>query len=290
MGLRFKFNLVLLAVFLAGLAIAAYVSSTLLDRQAREQVLREARLVLQAAMAVRSYTVDKVRPYLLEQMDRQFLPQTVPAFAATETLNEFRRKYPNYGYKEATLNPTNPRDRPADWEADIIHSFRNQPARSEVTGERETPLGLMLYIAHPIRIDSPGCLQCHSTPNVAPPSMLKIYGPTNGFGWKLEEIVGAQIVTLPMSVALDNAERTFRSLMISLMAVLAAVFVALNLLLSWLILRPVALLSAAADRISTGDFTEPEFAVNGKDEVAVLASSFNRMRRSLEKAMQMLGA
>jgi hypothetical protein len=43
---------------------------------------------------VRSYTVDKVRPHLIGQMDRQFLPQTVPAFAATETLNELRKKYP----------------------------------------------------------------------------------------------------------------------------------------------------------------------------------------------------
>jgi hypothetical protein len=44
-------------------------------------------------------------------MDKQFLPQTVPAYAATETLAQLRKKYPNYDYKEATLNPTNPRDR-----------------------------------------------------------------------------------------------------------------------------------------------------------------------------------
>jgi hypothetical protein len=47
-------------------------------------------------------------------------------------------------------------------------------------------------------------------------------------------------------------------------------------------------MSQAADKISTGDFNEPEFNEKGKDEVAVLGSSFNRMRRSLEKAMQMI--
>ncbi|MBN8451509.1 DUF3365 domain-containing protein [Accumulibacter sp.] len=288
MGLRLKFNLVLLAVFLAGFAVTGYVSRTLLDRHAREQVLGEARLVMEAALAVRGYTVDQVRPHLVGQMDKVFLPQTVPAFAATETLNHLRRKYTNYAYKEATLNPTNLRDRPADWEADLIHSFRNRADQKEISGERDTPTGRLLYVAHPIRIESPACLQCHSTPDVAPPSMIRIYGPANGFGWKLDEVVGAQVVSVPMSVPLENAAQAFRTFMLSLAAVFVVVFIVLNLLLSWLIIRPVTRLSAAADKVSTGDFEQPEFAEKGGDEVAVLASSFNRMRRSLEKAMQMI--
>ncbi|MBL8393959.1 MAG: DUF3365 domain-containing protein [Candidatus Accumulibacter sp.] len=288
MGLRLKFNLVLCAVFLAGFAVAGYVSRTLLDRHAREQVLGEARLVMEAALAVRGYTVDQVKPHLLDRMDKQFLPQTVPAFAATETLNQLRKKYANYAYKEATLNPTNLRDRAADWEADLIQTFRNHAERQEISGERGTPTGPVLYIAHPIRIESPACLQCHSTPDAAPPAMLKIYGSANGFGWKLDEVVGAQLVSVPMSVPLENAAQAFRTFMISLAAVFAAVFVVLNLLLSWLIIRPVSRMSVAADKISTGDFDHPEFAETGNDEVAVLASSFNRMRRSLEKAMQMI--
>jgi protein-histidine pros-kinase len=279
---------VLLAVFLAGFSVTGYVSRTLLDRHAREQVLGEARLVMEAALAVRAYTVDEVRPHLAGQMDKVFLPQTVPAFAATETLNHLRRKYANYAYKEATLNPTNLRDRPTDWEADLIHSFRNRAEQKEISGERDTPTGRLLYVAHPIRIESPACLQCHSTPDVAPPSMIRIYGPANGFGWKLDEVVGAQVVSVPMSVPLENAAQAFRTFMVSLAAVFALVFIVLNLLLSWLIIGPVTRLSAAADKVSTGDFEQPEFSEKGSDEVAVLASSFNRMRRSLEKAMQMI--
>jgi len=60
-------------------------------------------------------------------------------------------------------------------------------------------------------------------------------------------------------------------------------------MLSWLIVRPIRKMSEAADKISTGNFAEPEFKEKGGDEVAVLGSSFNRMRRSLEKAMQMIG-
>ena len=119
--------------------------------------------------------------------------------------------------------------------------------------------------------------------------MLKVYGEANGFGWKHNEIVGAQVVTVPMDVPLRKAERAFTTFMISLAAVFFSVFVVLNIMLSWLIVRPIRRMSEAADKISTGDFGVPEFAEKGRDEVSVLGSSFNRMRRSLEKAMQMIG-
>ena len=288
MGLRLKFNLVLLVVFLAGFGVAGYISHDLLFRHAREQVLAEARLVMEAALAIRGYTVSQVRPHLDSIMHEQFLPQTVPAYAATETLAELRKKYPNYNYKEATLNPTNPRDRASDWEADLVQNFRNRPDSKEITGQRDTPTGRSLYVAHPIRIETAACLPCHSTPGVAPPSMIKVYGNANGFGWKLNEVVGAQVVSVPMSVPLENANQAFRTFMVSLAGVFGAVFVVLNLMLSSLIIGPVSRMSAAADKISTGDFDQPEFPEEGKDEVAVLANAFNRMRRSLEKAMQMI--
>jgi protein-histidine pros-kinase len=287
-GLRFKFNLVLFGVFLAGFGVAGYISHDLLHRQARDRVLGEGRLVMEAALAIRGYTVGQVKPHLIGLMDREFLPQTIPAYAATETLAELHKKYPDYDYKEATLNPTNPRDRAADWEADLINTFRNRADSREISGQRDTPTGPALYIAHPIRIESPACLTCHSTPDAAPASMLKVYGAANGFGWKLNEVVGAQVVSVPMSVPLENAGQAFRTFMVSLAAVFVAVFVALNLMLSWLIIGPVSRMSAAADKVSTGDFDQPEFPEGGRDEVAVLASSFNRMRRSLEKAMQMI--
>lgn len=289
MGLRLKFNLVLIVVFLAGFAAAGWVSRQLLLENARDEVVRDARLMMEAALSVRAYTVDQIRPHLIKQMDEVFLPQTVPAFAATEAISTLRKKYAEYSYKEAVLNPTNPRNRTADWEADLVQQFRQYPDRGEIVAERQTTTGRNLFIAKPIQISNPACLQCHSTPAAAPPSMLKIYGEANGFGWKHNEIVGAQVVTVPMDVPLRKAERAFTTFMISLAAVFLSVFVVLNVMLSWLIVRPIRRMSEAADKISTGDFGVPEFAEKGRDEVSVLGSSFNRMRRSLEKAMQMIG-
>src|SRR5262249_47398764 len=216
------------------------------------------------------------------QLMRTFLPQSLPAFAATETFNALREQHPEYAYKEAVLNPTNPRDKALDWEADIISEFRNDPQLKDFRGARDTPIGQALYLARPIRT-SEGCLRCHSTPEAAPVSMVKLYGAVNGFGWKDGETVGVQIVSVPMTVALDKADQAFRTFMTSLVAVFAVAFVVLNLALSRLIIRPIVQMARAADQVSTGSVNVPEFSTNGRDEIAVLALSFNRLRRSLEK-------
>jgi len=260
----------------------------MLQDNAREEVLRNARLMMDIALAVRAYTVEQVKPHFDKQLRDVFLPQTVPAFAATETLSHIQKKYRDYGYKEATLNPTNPRDRATDREADIVQQFRHSPAFTELVSERSGGTGRILYIAKPIQISNPACLQCHSVPAAAPASMLKVYGETSGFGWKHMEIVGAQVVTVPMAIPVMKADRAFTTFMASLAVVFLVVFIALNVMLSWLIVRPIRRMSSAADQVSNGDFAVPEFSDAGRDEVALLDTSFNWMRRSLEKAMQML--
>src|SRR2546425_12952780 len=117
--LRLKFNLALLFVFALGFAGSGYLSYNLLHKNARDEVLRNAGVMMEAALSMRQYTVSQVRDKLVQKED-EFLPQTVPAFAATEMMNQLRKKYPDYAYKEAALNPTNPRDRAVDWEADVV--------------------------------------------------------------------------------------------------------------------------------------------------------------------------
>ena len=288
MGLRLKFNLVLVAVFLVGFAVAGLTSRQLLLANARDEVVRNARLMMDATAAVRAYTVEQIKPVLEPQLAEVFLPQVVSAYATTETMARLHKKYPDYGYKEAALNPTNPRNRVTDWEADIVQQFRENAQSVELIFERMGPTGRLLHIAKPIQITNVGCLTCHSTPANAPQTMIKIYGEANGFGWKHNEIIGAQVVTIPMEIPMANAERALKTFMASLAGVFAVVFIVLNLMLSWLIVHPIRKLSLAADKISTGDFDVPEFTEGGKDEVAVLGGAFNRMRRSLVKAMQMI--
>ena len=118
--------------------------------------------------------------------------------------------------------------------------------------------------------------------------MVKIYGPANGFGWKLNEVIGAQIVSVPMDLPIRNANRAFVTFMSSLAVVFAVLFVILNMMLTAMIVQPITQLSAAAEQISKGRLDAAEFPDTGKDEVSQLGQAFNRMRRSLEKAIALI--
>jgi HAMP domain-containing protein len=144
-----------------------------------------------------------------------------------------------------------------------------------------------LSVSRPLKVDSKDCLVCHSTPNVAPAVMIDVYGSENGFGWNLNEVIGAQIVSVPMQVALDRANSTFFKFIGGATLIFALVLAMLNLLLHFVVIRPIRAMSALASDISTGDLSGDEFPVKGKDEIASLAQSFNRMRRSLVSAMNL---
>lgn len=287
MGLRLKFNLVLLVVFLLGLAITGYDSYELLHRKAREEVLRDAGLMMEVALSMSGYTNTQIRP-LIPYSEEVFHAQSVPAYSATEIMKSLLRKYPGYGYKEAVLNPTNPNNRAVEWEVDLVNGFRGDPSRSEISGVRMTATGPSLYLARPFQVRDKACLACHSTAAAAPPAMVKIYGPNNGFGWRHMEVVGAQIVSVPMSLPTESANRAFYAFLVSLTLVFVVLFIILNIMMSLLIVRPITRMSEAADQVSTGNMEVPEFEESGGDEVALLAKSFNRMRRSLEKAIELI--
>jgi len=288
MKLLLKFNLVFVLIFLLGLVATGAMTRRMLERNAQQETLQQARLLLEKALAVRSYTSTQVAPLLETQMKYAFLPQSVPAFSATEVLARIQKNHPEYAYKEATLNPTNPRDRALEWEADVIAEFRKSADLKEFIGERDTPAGRALYIARPIRIADGACLRCHSTVETAPRTLVEKYGPANGFGWQLGEVVGAQMVSVPTAVPLARAHAAWALFMGMLSAVFVLIAVALNAMLWWLVIRPVTKLARLADRVSLGELSAPGFASGAHDEIGRLAASFTRMRRSLVQAMKML--
>jgi protein-histidine pros-kinase len=286
--LIWKFNAVLLAIFVVGFALCGAISYTVLQSNAREEILDNARMMMESALSSSSYTNAQITPLLQTQLKYTFLPQSVSAYAATEQFNDLRKKYPDYSYKEATLNPTNPRDRATDWEADLVNQFRNDSTKVELVGQRDTPTGRSLYLARPIKITDPACIVCHSTPANAPKTMIELYGPANGFGWKVNDIVGAQIVSVPSALPIQRANRTFRVFMLLLTLVFALAFVLLNVMLHTMVIQRIKQLSKLADEVSLGHLESAQFSSKSKDEIGVLTEALSRMNKSLVQAIKML--
>jgi HAMP domain-containing protein len=288
MNVRTKFNLLMLLAFIVGVGLAGGLSYRLVQDNARRDVLEQAAMMVGEAGAISEYTEHEIAPLLADQLNRGFLPQSIPFWAAQTNFRTLQKQFPDYSFRQLAANPTNPADRPVDWQADIIEAFRHDAAKTELITQRDTPTGPILSLSRPITVSDKGCLQCHSTPAAAPAGMVDLYGPNNGFGWKLGEIVGAQIVSVPMRVALERANQTFVTVMGGIVAVFLVVIVLLNVLLHYVIIRPVRAISASANEVSMGNMEAPELTVRGRDEIASLAASFNRMRRSLANALTML--
>jgi len=285
MKLKLKFNLMMLIVFSIAFSISGYFSYNQLNENAKNEVLSNAGVLMETVLSARNWAVAEVGPNLREPEEGEdFLMMGVPAYAANKVMEDVKKRYPDYNYREAVLNPLNTKHLAAEWERKLINQFRADSKLNELWGIRTSSKGSFLYLARPIDIPKSGCLGCHTTPEKSPPQLVQMYGTQNGYGWKLKEIVGAQIVTVPLGVPIANAEKSFTAFMTTLGIVFVVLFVLIDFMLTRLVIRPLNKMSIAADEISKGNLKVEEFSEKGKDEVAHLAASFNRMKRSLEKA------
>jgi protein-histidine pros-kinase len=287
MGLRLKFNLMLLAVALAGMLLFELASTPILQSLATDEVLQSSRIMMESALGARKYTSEQIAPILEPQMQTTFRPQAVSAYAAKKNFDVLRATYTDYVYREAALNPTNLEDRATDWEADVINDFRSHPDKKEIVLRRETPTGPTINLARPL-VAKPACLVCHSTPAAAPQSMIAIYGNQNGFGWHAGDIVGAQIVSVPMGLAQSRADRVRTLFLVPYLIVFGMLFLLLNLLLDLMVIGPIGRMAKTAEAVSLGQMDAPEYVRGGGDQIAKLSRSINLMRRSLEEALRML--
>lgn len=291
-----KLNIILLIIVLIIIVINSLILSQILQKNAEREIASQASLLIETMGAVREYTSTQVNPQLAPRLETedQFLPQTVPGYSAREVFEKLRKRevdrvavYDDFFYKEATLNPTNLRDKADKFESTIVDKFRAQGGQKELSGFRSLSGGDIFYVARPISVSKQTCLRCHSTPEVAPKSQITTYGSENGFGWKLNEIVGAQIVSVPASKVIDDAHRLQFLIIGVLVAGCFIAIVILNVFLKTSIIKPLTQMSHWSKQVSTGA-TNTDFEYPAKDEIGILASSLNRMKVSLEMAMKML--
>lgn len=286
-----KLNFLLLLIFLGVVGTSGLALSKILGDNAKEKVASQAFLLLETMSSVRDYTADQINPQLAPRLEKEdlFLPQTVPAYSAREVFEKLRTReqYSNFFYKEATLNPTNPRDKADAFETNIVEKFREQSGLQEVTGFRSLPSGEIFYVARPLVISEQSCLRCHSTPEQAPKSQISTYGRDNGFGWKLNEIIGAKVISVPASAVFNEARRLQILVIGSLSVFFLLAMIIINLFLKFAVTNPLKRMAKLSKQVSTGDM-KGEFEHPAHDEIGILAASLNRMKVSLEMAMNML--
>ena len=288
MNLLTKLNLILAATIMPGLILATVNFYLLAEDNALQQVNDQAELVMQEVLAVRSYTINEIRPLLNQNNNSEFHLQALASYAAAQTADLLRQSRPHYNYREAMFNPTNPRDKATPEEEEIIRRFVDDPNLVRQEGDLEVDGVRARYLAYPIRLINPKCLACHGEPEEAPAAMIEKYGDTAGFGWKLNEVIGMELVTVPYTLSDSLASKTFWRYLIFMALIFLLLFLVLNIAIRRMVLTPVVRLTRMAEEISEGSLKGVELKVNGNDELAQMASTFNHMRRRVIKTVQMV--
>lgn len=288
--LGLKLNILLAIILLFLTIISGLILSRVLQNYAQQVIVDRASMLMETMNSIRNYTSTQINPELSSRLETEevFLPQTVPAYSAREVFEHLRsnEQYNQFFYKEATLNPTNIRDKADKFETEIINYFRDD-SEEQKQGFRSIPGGEIFYIARPLKITKESCLRCHSYPKIAPASLISSYGSDNGFGWKLNEIVGAQIISVPSSQVLNAAHKLRYLVMSKIIIFLFLASILLNLFLKFTITDPLKKMSNSSKQLSMGDMNM-EFEQKTNDEIGILAASLNRLKVSLKMAMDML--
>ncbi len=287
--LRQKFTILLLVILIVGLSLSGLALSYLLRQNAKEEITSTAFMLMETMISVRQYTSSQVNPILVDKLNTEFLPQSVPGYSAREVFENLRNKpgYRDFFYKEATLNPTNLRDKADSFETQIIERFRKDNKFKQLSGFRTLPGGDVFYTARPLIVSEQKCLECHDTPERAPKSMIARYGTAGGFNWKLGEIVGAQIITVPATKVIQKANQSSVFIIGLVSVVFVIVIFLVNVFLNRQVVRPLKRITRVAEEVSTGHM-DVEFEQLSNDEIGNLAKAFKRMKLSLEMAMKRL--
>jgi len=285
-----RFTLLLLLFFAGSIAISGVALYRLVTTVAVESVTSNGLLLLHTINAVRTYTSRQVNPLLAPVMEAQgkFIPESVPAFSARSVFTNLRGDvgFENFSYKEAALNPTSPLDRADTWETEVLMRFQNDRKLTQLSGFRTLNGQLVFYNARPMVINDPACLACHTTPEMAPPAMVQRYGSIDGFGWKLNDVIAAQIVYVPAAEVYSRSLTTWLSVMVISIASFALAVLAFNLLLRRHVVKPIGQMAELARSISADKVDEmaPKSLANmtrRADELGQMARVFERMAQEV---------
>lgn len=296
-NLSTRFTLILSGVFLVGIALGGAVYWRALQNRAQEEIAAQGLLLIETMNAVRGYTTQNVRPLLADQLaaSPEFISETVPAYSARTVFQNFRDQldFSTYLYKEAALSPTNPLDAADEFETELLTKLSTD--ETQLSGFRELNGERLFYIARPLKIGSDSCLQCHSTPEQAPASLIATYGDKGGFGWELGQVIAVQVIYVPAEEVFSAALSNFTMVMGVFMLTFALVVLMINFLLKRYVIQPVYVLSGLADKISADENFSTELEsmalqsiTKRPDELGSLAQVFKKMATDVYERTGML--
>ena len=204
-----KFTIVLLMIHFVALPAISVTSYIIVKQNAIRAVYNTGRLYLSAVGSIKHYVSEELRPVFYREMPGRFIVQGMSrSYVSSQVALQVMHDLPHYIYKNASLNPKKRPQNMADtFESGIIEFFDRNRMNKEWRGVVEKDGDDYYVIARPGEPFSADCLRCHGDPMSAPLEMTAVYGMTAGFHQKVNDLIDATFVYIPIDVPLVAARR-----------------------------------------------------------------------------------
>ena len=278
-----RFNVSLLLLYFLSIIISAPAIYYFTRTEVLAQANSELRLLGDLVKAIKGYIAKDMRPWFVQ--NKQFhsagFSGIVAVSRVAQNLKELQGRY---AIRNVSDNPLNPANSPEPLEQDLLQEFRSDPSVKDLRKQGELGGQLMLVSSAPI-VSQPGCLQCHGEPEKVHPEITGQYGKTSGYNYKDGEIVGLELMGVP--IADVNALAMERTLVaVGLLTVMfALIFVTINILVRRNLISPILEITNAAHAVVKGDL-DRALDIQRNDEIGDLARSVELLRRSFAQVMK----
>jgi diguanylate cyclase (GGDEF)-like protein/PAS domain S-box-containing protein len=232
---------------------------------------------------------------------KQFVASGLPVndstigFLPAHSFLRISRDFANWNKNGIVFNnvsdrPRNPANQADRFETEAIRWFTANTQATERMTEivDDKGVGYLLFTA-PIRIE-PFCLKCHGEPDSAPPGIRQRYA--SAYGYQVGDMRGVVSIRLPTKKFEERVLRLWGGQMLKNLIGYGTLFIALGLLLDWLVTRRLTRFRDGAQRMAAGDYAARiDIApLSGKsDEIVDLAATFNRMAEEVQSRDRTLG-
>ncbi len=245
---------------------------------------QELHLALNFDLAIREYVAETIRPMMFNLVgEGKFIPETMSSsFVARSIFEKVRKNFPDYIIKFASGNPRNPVNQAGPEELNMITYFNDNPDNKVWTGE--IAMGSREYLAtfSAMRMEK-ACLRCHGNPKDAPIELIKRYGPDASFYRPFGEVVGMDTIAIPSDTVekllLDEKFKNLGFLGMVILLLIASLVFVFKFVITDRLSRITNHFLDAEKQIEKYKITNIE--IEGADEIATLAISFNKLAKKL---------
>jgi signal transduction histidine kinase len=281
-GTRFSVAVGGLALVFSGIVLYRAWSSA--KQQTEALISAEAKLALEFDLAIRDYVKDTIRPEMEKRVNPdEFVVEAMStSYVAREIVEKVRKEFPEYLLKFPSDNPRNPQNMAGPEELERLQYFRSNPDKDRWAGRLK--INDTEYFAHvsAMRVVK-SCLHCHGLPEDCPKSLLERYPSNGGFYHKVGDVAGMDMIAIPMDVVNASLASHARANVLATAAWLAVLFgsilTAFRLIVGHRLSAITEHFQTAAAQESGSVSPVPD---SGKDEISVLAQSFNSLANRLQ--------